>query len=190
MTSTSGTGIGVETLADACGELAWVADALFALEGRWSARMESARAVEHLAVHSRLHGWHATLWEGLLPDSASLRGAERVRAPAGWDAALAVVGALGEDADDATRLALLYRGLVARVAGTVEGLSARVGGPSGAAVARIIEFVTADHRRDLVGGLLLLSDALRDEATIDAVARAVKVLDQSFLNGYDSPTPA
>jgi len=182
MTTSPDGGLGVEALADACGALAWIADTLFVLEGRWSASMEDPQAVEHLAVNSRLHGWHAGLWQDLLPDSPALAGADRVAPPPGWVAAVEVAATLGDDAGDDVRLALLYRGLVARAVGIVAGLSAQAVGPGSAAAARVAGLVAADQHHDLAGGLRLLTNALRDRASIERSKEAVGVLDRAFVS--------
>jgi hypothetical protein len=175
-----GSGIGVSDLADHCGHLAWVADALFVLEGRWAGSMESPSAVEHLATHSRLHGWHASLWHDLLPDSPALDAKARRVAPPGWESAVGKAAELGDDSDDGTRLALLYRGLVAREAAMVGDLGRATTGPGDAAAARVVRLVSADLQSDMVGGIGLLVTALGDEASVRRAGDALKALDQSF----------
>lgn len=173
-------------LATACGQLAWVADALFEVEGRWAAAMSEAAAVEHLATHSRFHGWHGDLWRALRPDSPALAEVGPVAAPSGWAEAIAAVDALvasagSEEADlDAPRLAVLYRGLVVRAFVLVDDLGRRSVGPGGGAVARVVDLVRTDHRRDLEGGQRLLMRALGDPSTVDRVAQVTKALDQAF----------
>lgn len=177
----------IETLADRCGSLAWMCDALFGLEGRWAALLETDAAVVHLATHSRHLGEHADRLRAMLPDSPALRAHERLVPPPGWVDAIDLAEAITTDHDgrlgDAVRLGVLYRGLVPRLAGSVAVARSEASGPGASAVARVLRQLDDDVHGDLAGGSALLAATLGDEQAISAVAEAVSALDRVCMNG-------
>ena len=172
----------LENLVPVVGGLAWVSGRLFELEGRWAASMDEPAAVVHLAEHSRHHGWHAGLWRDALPDSPALAATDHVTAPARWDAAIALTadGGLLDGADDAGRLAALYRGLVPRLAGLLADLDHQLAGPGDRAIRRVLGLVTHDVDNDLRGGSAHLAATLRDDEAIGSASSATLGLDQAF----------
>lgn len=171
----------LENLVPMLGGLSWVSAQLFELEGRWAETMGDAAAVVHLAEHSRHHGWHAGLWRDAMPDSPALAAGDHVLAPAGWaDAVAAAAGPSIEGADDAARLAALYRGLVPRLAGALADLDRLLAGPGDAAIRRVLGHVLVDVDTDLRGGSALLAATLRDDDAIGSASSATLALDQAF----------
>lgn len=172
----------LEDVVPVIGGLAWVSERLFEVEGRWAASMSEATAVTHLAEHSRHHGWHSGLWRDALPDSPVLAAADHVRAPAGWEPAMALTAEGGaiDVAGDAGRLAGLYRGLVPRLAGMLDDLDRTLAGPGDAAIRRVLGLVAHDVDNDLRGGSARLSATLRDDDAIGSASSATLGLDQAF----------
>lgn len=168
----------LERLSERIGLLSWIAGELFALEGEWAASMQSAAAVEHLAEHSRHHGWHATLWRDALPDSAVLDARRHVAASAGW--AAATNAARATVPGDPARLGVLYRGLVPRLVAELTALGGDLTGPAHAALRRTHGLVMPDVIADLSGGVTLLAATLGDQPAIESANRAVLALDQGF----------
>ncbi len=172
----------IEALAGRMGALSWVSAALFEIEGRWAGEMANPAAVAHLATHSRHHGWHASLWEQALPDSAALNARQHVAAPDGWAAALDVATTFdaGSQVGDVERLTVLYRGLLPRLTGLLADLGDELGGPGDGVISRTLGFVLSDVTADLLGGLRLLSGALVDAEAVEKAAEVSKSLDQAF----------
>ncbi len=167
------------------GGLAWVSGELFAIEGRWAATMSDPAAVEHLATHSRHHGWHRTLWIDALPDSPALGATGHIGPPdPGWEAAVACLDEAHADPDaeldDAHRLAALYRGLVPRLLGLLADFGATLGGPGDGAIERVVGLAAQDVAADLHGGQRLLAATLGDLEAIEQAAATTKMLDQAF----------
>jgi len=178
--TTPGPAEGITCVAPRLGKLAWVSERLFEIEGRWAATMTAPAAVEHLATHSRHHGWHATLWRRALPDSPALEADRLVQAPDGWVGALAAAAG-ADEASDPVKLAMLYRGLVPRALSLVEGLDEVVSGPGSAHITRVVGLVRPDVAADAHRGHRLLEATLGDDEAIEMAISAVKTLDQSFL---------
>lgn len=168
----------IDELAVRLGALSWVSAELFAIQGGWSATMTSSAAVEHLATHSRHHGWHAQLWAEALPDSAVLDARRHIAAPtAGWARAFDTTA---DAHDDTRRLAVLYRGFLPRTVALTAELTRNLGGPGDAAIARIAAIVELDVSADLRGGLDLLATTIGDDAAAEVAASSTKALDQAF----------
>ena len=181
MTTPGGPPEGITRIAARLGALAWVSRQLFEIEGRWAASMGEPAAVAHLATHSRHHGWHATLWTEALPDSPALRAASLVEAPSTeWVAAMAVAAG-ADEAPDATKLAILYRGLVPRARSLVAELEDAIQGPGSPQISRVIGLVCPDLAADAHGGHRLLEATLGDDKAIEMAVSAMKTLDQAFL---------
>jgi hypothetical protein len=171
----------IEALATRIGGLSWVSGELFALEGRWAAEMDSPVAVIHLATHSRHHGWHASLWEQALPDSGSLDTRSTIVAPPGWASALETIAGLdSSEVPDVAPLAMLYRGLIPRLAALLADLGDDLGGPGDTAIERTLGFVWADVTADLIGGLRVLTAVLGEPGAGEIAAQTTKTLDQAF----------
>lgn len=172
----------IEQLAARLGALSWVSAELFAVEGRWAASMTSSAAVEHLATHSRHHGWHAQLLADALPDSPALGARRHVASPtAGWARAFDTVAATTADAGtDSYRLSALYRCFVPRLVALMADLTSDLGDPGDAAVARIVAIVDLDVMADLRGGVRILATTLGDDEAVEVAASSTKALDQAF----------
>ncbi|MFV2038926.1 MAG: hypothetical protein ACC660_01650 [Acidimicrobiales bacterium] len=162
------------------GGLVWVSEQLFAIEGRWATTLSSPPAVVHLATQSRHHGWHAGLWRDALPDSPSLEADTTIAPPdAGWERAVQLVQGMDE-APDAARLAVLYRGLLPRAFSRLAGLEELLGGPGDAHLTRIVGLVRPDLLHDAMGGHHLLELTLGDQHTIETAGSVTQALDQAF----------
>ena len=172
----------IEQLAVRVGALSWVSAELFAVQGRWAESMTSSAAVEHLATHSRHHGWHAQLWADALPDSPALNARRHVGAPtAGWARAFDIVAATTADAGtDSYRLSVLYRGFLPRLVALMADLTSDLGDPGDAAIARIAAIVDLDVVADFRGGVHILATTLGDDEAVKVAASSTEALDQAF----------
>lgn len=175
-------GHGLVALARRLGAVAWVAEQLFAIEGRWAASMTDPAAVVHLGTFSRHHGWHAQLWRDALPDSPALAAGETIQPPsAGWATAIGLAGEL-DDGPDPARLAYLYRGLVPRAASLLAGLDDALSGPGDAQLVRTLGLVLPDVLTDAQRGHRLLETTLSDRQAVTTAISVTETLDQAFLS--------
>lgn len=159
----------IDTAADECGALAWIATELFLLEGHWAPEVADDTFAAHLAEASRHHGWHADLWRGCLPDSAALDATARVVPPEGWGGAIAAARAMTSDAARATALA---RGLLPRLLVRLHRLHQQSAGPGDRTVRRVAGIVMADVQADWIG----------TQAALERIGLApISPLDQSFV---------
>lgn len=181
MTTPGGPPEGITRIAPRLGALAWVSRRIFEIEGRWAASMAHPAAVTHLATHSRHHGWHATMWTDALPDSPALGAASLVEAPnGGWTGAVAIAAA-ADEAPDAAKLTILYRGLLPRTLSLLAELEDLVHGPGGAQIDRVIGLVRPDLVADAQRGHRLLEATLGDAEAVEMAISAMKTLDHAFL---------
>lgn len=136
----------VESLADACGGLAWISERLFEIEGRLAAGLGGGSPLDHrarllLARSTRRHGQHAQWWRAALPDSPSLAGAERVRSPTdAWVRLLAHV----EAATPTEAVAAIYEVALPQLVLVIEHMGQHLSSVSDGAVIRTARMVSAD----------------------------------------------
>jgi len=133
----------IESLADACGGLAWISERLFEIEGRLATEADSldphTRAL--LARSSRRHGQHAQWWRGLLPDSPALAGAGRICPPtATWQRTVDHI----QHALPTAAVAAIYEVALPQLIAVIEHLGGDLSPISDGAVVRAARIVAAD----------------------------------------------
>ena len=136
----------IESLADACGGLAWLSERLFEVEGRLASGLVDGEPLDAgirmvLAQSSRRHGQHAQWWRGALPDSPALAGAGRVRPPT--EAWARLMGHM-EDAAPSAAIAALYEVALPQLVRVIDHLGPELSPISDGAVIRISRMVAAD----------------------------------------------
>ena len=136
----------IESLADACGGLAWISERLFEVEGRLAADPGDGATLDDrarllLARSSRRHGQHAQWWRAALPDSPALAGAERIRPPTdAWASLLDHI----EHAEPTDSVAALYKVALPELVFVIEHLGHELSPVSDGAVIRTARTVAAD----------------------------------------------
>ena len=136
----------IESLADACGGLAWISERLFEVEGRLAADTGDGAPLDDrarllLAQSSRRHGQHAQWWRAALPDSPALAGADRVRPPTGaWARLLDQM----KEAEPIDAVAEIYEVALPELAYVIEHLGQELSPVSDGAVIRTARMVAAD----------------------------------------------
>ena len=143
----------IESLADACGGLAWVSEQLFELEGRLAVGLEGEgpldyRAHNLLAQSSRRHGQHAQWWRAALPDSPALAGIDRIGPPTiAWERLVDHI----EEAAPADAVAALYEVAIPQLVFVIEHLGHELSPVSDGAVIRTARMVAADLAEEQYG---------------------------------------
>ena len=136
----------IESLADACGGLAWLSERLFEVEGRLASGLVDGEPLDAgirmvLAQSSRRHGQHAQWWRGALPDSPVLAGGDRVRPPTeAWVRLLDYM----EDAAPSAAVAALYDVALPQLIRVIEHLGPELSPISDGSVIRTARMVAAD----------------------------------------------
>ena len=172
--------VSIEELADACGNLAWLAAATFETVGAWSTDTDDPTVRVHFATASRHLGWHAELWAELLPDSPALDGPARVQPPTPrWERAIETAAATD---DTVARLAALHRVIVPRLLAAVDALARRLDPVAGAPSQRIARIVRVDLLDAWSTGNALLLDRL-DPATADGARAAAARVEDALVAG-------
>lgn len=165
------TGLTTVQTAHVVGALQWTTGRLFEMLGHWAGESDRPDIAVALATTSRHLGWHHGDLAELMPDSVLLADETEVRPHAPEVAhALDAIAAIGGSVE---QLAIAHRVLLARLAAHCAGVGRVTSLQADASLARVVEFLLADLRRDRDESEGLLGLLLHDVAMVEQVNAAV-----------------